>query len=121
MDAGPARCGSAPGADLMRLSRLADQRTASPDAPDGPTALSDDALRAVTVPTLALLADHSSIMEPHAAAARVRALLPDATVEIVPDTGHALPVDDAELAATRIRTFLDHHDRTTHAPADNAV
>lgn len=43
------------------------------------------------------LAEHSAIMEPAGAAARVRALLRDATVEIEPDASHTMPTDHAEL------------------------
>jgi len=52
--------------------------------PDGARQLPDATLRAVTVPTLVLLAEHSAIMDPHRAAARASALLEDVTVEIVP-------------------------------------
>lgn len=102
--------------DLFALARIVNTRTSSHDAPDGPKALPDAVLRAVTVPTLALLAEHSPIMDPVPAAARVRALLHDATVEIVPDAGHALPADDAERTAARIRTFLDHCEVVAPAP-----
>lgn len=61
-------------ADLFQLARIVHTRTASHEAPDGTTALPDEALRAVTVPTLALLAEHSPIMDATAAAARVGAL-----------------------------------------------
>jgi pimeloyl-ACP methyl ester carboxylesterase len=89
--------------------------------PDAARQLPDEALPAVTVPTLALLAEHSAIMDPRRAADRARALLPDATVEIVPDTGHGLPFDDAERAATRIRAFLDHLASTRPADPDHAI
>lgn len=95
--------------DLFRLARIVNLRTASHDGLDSAAALPDAALRAVTAPTLALLAGHSPIMDPAAAAARARALLPDATVEIVPDAGHGLPADDAAPVAARIRRFLDVH------------
>ncbi|HEX6256791.1 MAG TPA: alpha/beta hydrolase [Euzebyales bacterium] len=93
--------------DLFQLGRLANFATAHHDAPDAAAALPDAALRAVTSPTLALLAEHSAIMRPEAAAARARALLPDVTVEIVPDAGHGLPFDDAAVVAARVRRFLD--------------
>lgn len=97
--------------DFMAFSRLVHRRVAFA-IPDGAAALDDAALRAVTVPTLALLAEHSPIMDPTAAASRARALLPDVTVEIVPGTGHAMAVDDAALVAARVRGFLDNHTAT---------
>lgn len=107
--------------DLFRLARLANFATTSHDAVDGTAALPDAALRAVTCPTLALLAEHSTVMRPAAAAARARALLPDVTVEIVPDAGHGLPADDAEWVAARTRSFLDLHDTAAPPVPDEAV
>ena len=104
--------------DLFQLGRIVHLRTASHDALDSATALPDTALRAVTAPTLALLAEHSPIMDPAAAAARARTLLPDVTVEIVPDAGHGLPADDAEWVAARVQRFLDLH--TAPAAGDAA-
>lgn len=95
--------------DLFQLARMVHTRTATHDALDSAAALPDTALRAVTVPTLVLLAEHSQIMDAAAAAARVRALLPDGTVEIVPDAGHGMPADDAEWVAARVQRFLDLH------------
>lgn len=106
--------------DLIALGRIANTRTVSAAAPGGDRALPDAVLRAVTVPTLALLAEHSAIMPPREAAARARDLLPDATVEIVAGAGHSLPADDAAWTADRVRGFLHAHETPVHRelPAD---
>jgi pimeloyl-ACP methyl ester carboxylesterase len=106
--------------DLVALGRITNLRTVSGAAPGGDRALADAALRAVAAPTLVLLAEHSTIMQPEAAAARARALLAAGTVEVVPDAGHGLPADDAEWTAARVRTFLDAHEVTVgpDVPAD---
>lgn len=107
--------------DLFQLARLANFATTSHDAVDGAAALPDASLRAVTCPTLALLAEHSTIMRPQEAAARARALLPDVTVEIVPGAGHGLPADDPAWVSARTRSFLDLHDAAAPPVPDEVV
>lgn len=66
------------------------------------TPLSDDELRAVTVPVALLIAAASEPFDPRVLAARAEALLPQVTIELVPDAGHALTVSHADLCAAAI-------------------
>jgi pimeloyl-ACP methyl ester carboxylesterase len=66
----------------------------------------DDDLRAVTVPTLLLIGGKSEIYRPEDVLARARATMPNLEAEIVPDVGHALPVDPRADAPRRVREFL---------------
>lgn len=67
----------------------------------------DDAeLRGLRVPTLVLLGGRSRIHDPRRAVARARALLPDATVELWPDAGHAISGQCAERVTARVLEFV---------------
>ncbi|MCO5999821.1 alpha/beta fold hydrolase [Actinoallomurus rhizosphaericola] len=67
--------------------------------------LSDDQLRAVTAPTLLLLGQHSTLHDPAKVRSRTQALIPDVHCEIVPGTGHALPMERPDLTAAWISEF----------------
>ena len=64
--------------------------------------LSDDELRAVSVPVALLIAAKSEPFDPNLLAARAQALLPQVSVELVPEAGHALTESHMELCAARI-------------------
>jgi pimeloyl-ACP methyl ester carboxylesterase len=72
-----------------------------------PVPFTDADLAAVETPVLVLLGAESELHDAKKLAVRVQACMPDATVELVPDAGHALPTDHAELVGTRLRAFLD--------------
>jgi pimeloyl-ACP methyl ester carboxylesterase len=76
--------------------------------PAGPA--TDDELRAITAPTLALLGEKSELFRATAAAARLRTCMPSADVEVVQGAGHALPLSHADLARRRIDAFVRQHD-----------
>lgn len=62
-------------------------------------------LAAITVPTLVLYGEHeTSVVSRHAPTLGAR--IPDATVRVVPDAGHASPWDNPEFFEAAIRTFL---------------
>jgi len=104
-----------------------DQTTSlRPDAfPDMDTADAANALRAVadfhttdvdlssiTVPTLILYGEHeTAIISRHVPT--LSALIPDSTVQEVPDAGHASPWDNPEFFNSTIQTFL-----TSQAPIE---
>ncbi|MFD6071057.1 alpha/beta fold hydrolase [Amycolatopsis lurida] len=65
---------------------------------------SEEALRSIEVPTLALFGGRSVVHDSAAAAARLNILLPHADVEILPDAGHYLYLrpPDRDLVIERI-------------------
>ena len=71
-----------------------------------PTALTDDEMRAIAVPTLVLLGEHSALYPAARVAAHLAQVMPAARVEIVPGASHDLPVHSPELVADRIESFL---------------
>jgi pimeloyl-ACP methyl ester carboxylesterase len=64
--------------------------------------LDDDELRAVSVPVTLLIATESEPFDPNLLAARAEALLPQVSIERLPDAGHALTVSHLDLCAARI-------------------
>jgi pimeloyl-ACP methyl ester carboxylesterase len=69
--------------------------------------VADEQLRTLAVPTLVLLGENSSVHRARSVLRRVRSLVPGVDAELVPDAGHALPVDQAEEIGPRVRAFLD--------------
>ncbi|SDY95578.1 Pimeloyl-ACP methyl ester carboxylesterase [Micromonospora pattaloongensis] len=67
-----------------------------------PRPLTDDELRAVRTPVLALFAQHSAVHDARRVRARAAALLPVVRAEIVPHAGHALLMEHPELVTARI-------------------
>ncbi|TDD24456.1 alpha/beta hydrolase [Nonomuraea diastatica] len=88
--------------DLL-VSAMLDHRQRAVTAPQ---ALTDDQLRAITVPTLVLLGERSPVHDVRRAAERARRLLPGNRTEIVPEAGHGLPADSPETVGRLIRSFL---------------
>jgi pimeloyl-ACP methyl ester carboxylesterase len=72
-----------------------------------PGRLTDEELRRITTPTLVLLAADTKLYDPEVVAGRARQLLEQATVEIVPNAGHGVMFQAAELVTTRILEFID--------------
>ena len=72
--------------------------------------VTDDQLRSIRTPALALLGEKSELFRSARAAQRIRECVKDAEVEIVNGAGHALPVSHSALATARIATFVSHMD-----------
>ena len=70
-----------------------------------PPGYTDEQLRAVGVPVQVLLGARSSLHDSSAVAARLAEVVPSWRVEIVPGTGHALPIEAPELVIDRILAF----------------
>lgn len=64
--------------------------------------LTDDELRAVAAPVTLLIATESEPFDPNLLAARAEALLPQVSIELVPEAGHALTVSHFDTCAARI-------------------
>jgi pimeloyl-ACP methyl ester carboxylesterase len=77
--------------------------------PGTPRALpvTDAELAEVTTPALVLFGAQSELHDAKKLGACVQACMPNATVELVPGAGHALPTDQAEVVGARLRAFLD--------------
>ncbi|WP_432934228.1 alpha/beta fold hydrolase [Microbispora sp. CA-135349] len=62
-------------------------------------------VRELPVPVQVLLGARSALLDAAAVAARLARIAPSWRVEIVPGTGHALPVEAPDLVVERILTF----------------
>ncbi|MEV4116228.1 alpha/beta hydrolase [Nonomuraea sp. NPDC049695] len=70
-----------------------------------PPVYTDEQIREVPVPVQVLLGARSTLHDAQAVAARLADITPSWRVEIVPGTGHSLPVEAPDLVAERILTF----------------
>lgn len=66
------------------------------------TTLTDDELRRLSAPTLALLGEHSALHHAPSTAERLHRLAPAVTVRIVPGAGHSLTTDAPEAVLKAI-------------------
>ncbi|MFD1048079.1 alpha/beta fold hydrolase, partial [Kibdelosporangium lantanae] len=64
--------------------------------------LTDDELRAITVPTRIVLAERSNVHRAKEVAARVNAVNPDIHVEIVPRATHSILLERPDLVTARL-------------------
>lgn len=72
-----------------------------------PRILSDDELRRIHAPTLLLIGEREVIYNPAKAIERAHRLIPNVCAEIVPATGHALNIEQAEMVNSRVLKFLN--------------
>ncbi|GAA4195103.1 alpha/beta hydrolase [Streptosporangium oxazolinicum] len=70
-----------------------------------PPPYSDQQVRELSVPVQVLLGARSALHDAQAVAARLATIAPSWRVEIVPGTGHALPVEAPDLVIERILAF----------------
>ncbi len=97
--------GTVPSQPLLDLS-VAGLRTFIAKQPY-PKRMTDEALRAITTPTLLLFCEHSPVNHARRATERSRELLANVATEVIPDAGHMLPVEKPELFTSRVLTFID--------------
>jgi pimeloyl-ACP methyl ester carboxylesterase len=71
------------------------------------TALSDDELRSLHVPTLLLFGEREVIYDPAAALARARRLVPDLEGELVSESRHDMCVRQRAIVDARVLDFLE--------------
>lgn len=72
----------------------------------------------IAIPVLVACGEQDTIADPAHAAAMVAAL-PDATLAVVPDTGHALPIECPRQLAVLMRDFMTAHGFPKAPPGDN--
>ncbi|MEU7833706.1 alpha/beta fold hydrolase [Nonomuraea sp. NPDC049129] len=70
-----------------------------------PPVYTDEQVRELSVPIQVLLGARSAMHDAQAVAARLAEIAPSWRVEIVPGTGHALPVEAPDLVVERILAF----------------
>lgn len=75
-----------------------------------PRRMSDRDLGAIHTPTSLLVGARSPVNDAARVAERVRHLIPDVQVEIVPDAGHTLPMEQPELFTDCVLRFVDQVD-----------
>ncbi|MGY1858003.1 alpha/beta fold hydrolase [Modestobacter sp. SYSU DS0290] len=97
--AGPLRNGTLREDELMTLGLAG--RGFRRRLPTPPVA-TDAELRAVRAPVHLLLGADSALHDPATIAERIARVVPNWRVEVVPGTGHALPLEAAELVVARI-------------------
>ncbi|WP_235623996.1 alpha/beta fold hydrolase [Mycolicibacterium goodii] len=78
-----------------------------------PTLFTDEQLRSLDVPVLALLAGRSVMLDAQRAAERARRLLPQGQVEIWPDASHAINGEYPDEIAERAARLWDQVDGVT--------
>jgi pimeloyl-ACP methyl ester carboxylesterase len=101
-----------PGLDDRRVTKLGRlSYTKHVSGHPRPAWLDDEQLASITAPTLILLGADSELHDAAAAEARLRRTMPGATVEVVPDAGHSLPLEHAAVVGSRLGAFLDEVDR----------
>ena len=71
-----------------------------------PREFSDAELKAIKVPTLLILGKEEMIYSPAKAAERALRILPNSKVIMLPDCGHAIPLDAPKEASNAIDSFL---------------
>jgi pimeloyl-ACP methyl ester carboxylesterase len=76
-----------------------------------PKLFTDDELRSISVPTLALIAGRSVMHDPQRAVDRAEALIPNAQVELWPEATHSISGQFADKVNARVLRFIEHVDR----------
>ncbi len=70
---------------------------------------SDDELRSITIPTAVLVGEKTEVFDAHELINRAKALIPHADVTLVPNAGHAFPLEHIDL----VLSYLAPVDDTT--------
>ena len=71
-----------------------------------PAVLTDDELRRIKAPTLLMMGEDEVIYNPTRAIARARALIEGLRVEVIPNAGHSISMEQPEIVNAHIVRFL---------------
>ncbi len=80
-----------------------------------PRQMSDAELASIAVPSCLLIGDRSPLTDAQRAVDRARRLVQNVDTEIVPDTGHMLPVENPVVFNERVLDFIGRIDQTPHS------
>lgn len=83
-----------------------------------PLPLTDDEIRAIRVPTLLLLGEHSALLRPTQVRDRVNEMMPRVQVEIIAETGHGPNLERPDEVNQRILDFIDHRRQSDKPKAE---
>jgi pimeloyl-ACP methyl ester carboxylesterase len=72
-----------------------------------PGVFSKEELAGLALPTLVVLGEREVIYDPKVALAKARELMPAVQTELIPETGHALPMERPEVLNQITETFLE--------------
>jgi pimeloyl-ACP methyl ester carboxylesterase len=101
--------GAVPTQPLLDLS-IAGLRTFVAKQPF-PKRMSDEELRRIPMPTLLLLCECSPVNDARRAADRARRCISEVEVEVVPNSGHMMPIEHPDQFTKRVLSFVDRIDR----------
>jgi pimeloyl-ACP methyl ester carboxylesterase len=79
-----------------------------------PQRFTDRDLQAITTPTMLMLGENSPVNHARRAADRARTCMPAVRSEIIPNAGHMIPIESADLFSSLALRFIDDID--SHAP-----
>jgi len=82
-----------------------------------PRRVKDLRLREIRTPMLLLLGARSPVNDAERVAERARRLIPDVQVEIVPDAGHTIPMEQPDVFTSRVLRFVDEVDARLRDPS----
>jgi pimeloyl-ACP methyl ester carboxylesterase len=71
-----------------------------------PTVFPDEDLRAIAAPTLLLVAAREVLYNPRRALKRARRLIRDLEADVIPDAGHFVSMEHADIVDRRVLEFL---------------
>ena len=71
-----------------------------------PIVFSEEELQSLSVPTLLLMGEHEVIYNPHKAVARAKRHIPKLTVQMIPNAGHGLSIEQFEMVNEAVSAFL---------------
>jgi pimeloyl-ACP methyl ester carboxylesterase len=71
-----------------------------------PTVLTDEELQGITIPTLYLVGENEKIYSAQEAVERLRDVAPQIRTEVIPNAGHGLTIEQAELVNRKVLEFL---------------
>jgi pimeloyl-ACP methyl ester carboxylesterase len=79
--------------------------------------MTDDDLRMIDTPTLLFFCERSPVNHAQRAVERSRQLIANVETEVIPDSGHMLPVEMPEFFTTRVLRFIHNIDTRQHTNA----